>query len=133
MELRPGPVLKRAYHQASPIKVFVALVGATMLASCATRQVDPVHMVQAGDANLTCMQLDAQLGANEAAAREFLKKDKQVEQGNTAKNIGSAIPMVGVFLLASTDLSNSEQIKARALMDRDEQLKYLKKRKGCPL
>lgn len=90
-------------------------------------------MVQAGDAKLTCVEIDGQLGANQAAAREFLKKDKQVEQGNTAKNIGSAIPMVGVFLLASTDLSNSEQIKARALMDRDEQLRYLKKQKGCPL
>jgi hypothetical protein len=34
-------------------------------------------------------------------------------------------------LVASTDLSNEEQVKARALADRIERLQYLAKQKGC--
>jgi hypothetical protein len=35
------------------------------------------------------------------------------------------------LLVLSTDLSNQEQIMARALIDRDEQLRFLAKRKQC--
>jgi len=107
------------------------LVLAALLNGCATRQVTPVRMVQLNDANLTCTELRQQIADNRAKAEVFLKKDKMVEQGNTARNIGSVIPMLGVLLVASTDLSNGEQIQARALIDRDQQLAFLEKGKGC--
>lgn len=89
-------------------------------------------MAQPGDESLTCAALKDQLAANEAAAQDFIHKDRQVKQGNVTKVIvGAAIPYVGLLLAASYNLSNEEQIKGRALVDRDEQLNFLAKQKGC--
>ena len=88
-------------------------------------------MTQPGDEALDCAALGRQIEANEAAAARFLHQDKQVENANTARNVGSVIPGVGLLLVLSTDLSNQEQIMARALIDRDEQLRFLAKRKQC--
>lgn len=107
------------------------LAGCVCLWGCAARNVTPVPMVQAGDETLDCAALARQIAANEDAAARFLHQDKKVEQANAARNVGSVIPGVGLFLVLSTDLSNEEQIKARALIDRDEQLHFLAKRKQC--
>lgn len=88
-------------------------------------------MTQQGDEMLDCAGLGRQIAANEAAAARFLHQDKKVEQANTARNVGSVIPGAGLFLVLSTDLSNEEQIMARALIDRDEQLRFLAKQKQC--
>jgi len=88
-------------------------------------------MSQPGDTTLSCDVLNAQIAANTASEAAYEKKDKQVENGNIAKGVGSAAPFVGPIIAASTDLSNEEQVKARALADRNEQLTYLAKHKGC--
>jgi hypothetical protein len=88
-------------------------------------------MAQPGDEDLSCSSLTREIAANRGAATDFLRKDKQVENENIAKNVGGVIPGLGLLLIASTDLSNEEQIKARALIDRDERLNYLAKQKGC--
>jgi hypothetical protein len=88
-------------------------------------------MTQSGDDTLSCPEIKQQMEANRATAEEFARKDKQVEQGNVAKNVGGVLPGVGLLLVASTDLSNEEQVKVRAMIDRNEQLTYLAKRKGC--
>lgn len=88
-------------------------------------------MAQPGDDDLSCAALKDQIAANEAAAEDFVRKDKLVEQQNIAKNIGGAIPFLGLLLVSSTDLSNVEQVKGRALVDRDERLTFLAKHKGC--
>jgi hypothetical protein len=107
------------------------LAGAVSLCGCAAKNVIPVQMTQPGDETLDCAALGRQTADNEAAAAIFLRKDKQVEQANAAKGVGSAIPGLGLLLVLSTDLSNEEQIKARALIDRDERLRFLSKQKGC--
>lgn len=109
------------------------IAGCVCLTGCAARNVVPVSMTQAGDEALDCAALAHELTANEAAAARFLHQDKKVENANTARNVGSVIPGVGLLLVLSTDLSNEEQIKARALIDRDEQLRFLAKRKQCTL
>lgn len=110
---------------------FLLLAGGVCLTGCAARNVVPVAMTQPGDEALDCASLARELAANEASAARFLHQDRQVEQANTARNVGSVIPGVGLLLVLSTDLSNEEQIKARALIDRDEQLRFLAKRKQC--
>lgn len=107
------------------------LAGAALVTGCAAKTVVPVQMAQQGDATMDCAALNGQIAQNEAAAAVFLHKDRQVEQANTAKGVGSVIPGLGLLLVLSTDLSNEEQIKARALIDRDEELRFLSKRKGC--
>jgi hypothetical protein len=88
-------------------------------------------MSQPGDEALTCPQLQQKIADNDAEETRFLAKDKEVERGNVAKGVGSAVPYVGILIGAQTDLSNAEQVQARALADRNEWLKLLAKRKGC--
>lgn len=88
-------------------------------------------MAQVGDDDLGCPALKQQIAANSAAMDQLLRKDKQVEQENVVKNVAGAM-LVGPLAMGSTDLSNEEQVKARALADRNEHLIYLAKRKGCP-
>jgi len=107
------------------------VAGVICLTGCAAKEVIPVRMVQPGDEGLSCAALKEQITANRVAAADFVRKDKQVEQQNVAKNIGGAIPVLGLFLVSSTDLSNEEQVKGRALVDRDEHLTFLAKQKGC--
>lgn len=110
--------------------LFVA-AGAALLLGCAAAKVTPVHMSQPGDADLSCEALRQEIARNTAAAEDFVKRDKAVENGNIAKGIGSAIPYIGLLLIGSNDLSNSEQIQGRALVDRDERLTYLSAQKHC--
>lgn len=90
-------------------------------------------MVQPGDESLDCPALKQQIEANRAAAEDFVRRDKQVEDQNTAKVAAGVIPFVGILISSSTDLSNEEQIKGRALVDRDERLTFLAKQKGCDI
>ena len=109
-----------------------ACAASLALCGCAAREVTPVAMSQSGDEGLNCNELAKQLAANESDIKVFIAKDKRVADNNVAKNVaGAVIPGVGILLIASTDLSNSEQIQARALIDRNQQLHYLEKQKGC--
>lgn len=101
------------------------------LCGCAARDVTPVRISQPGDDLLSCTDLQQQLATNRSAAETFLRDDKKVEAANTMKAIGGALPWVGIFISASEDLSNEEQIKGRALVDRDERLRFLVERKHC--
>jgi hypothetical protein len=88
-------------------------------------------MAQLGDENLSCPELQRQITDIRLEAQKYFRKDKKVEDGNTAKMIGSALPAVGILFAASVDLSNEEQIKGRALADRDERLTFLARQKNC--
>jgi hypothetical protein len=111
---------------------FVVPVGcAVLLLGCAAANVTPVRMAQPGDESLGCEALKQEIAKNTIAAEDFVRRDKNVENANTAKTVGSAIPAVGLLLIGSADLSNKEQILGRALVDRDERLTYLSKQKNC--
>ncbi len=88
-------------------------------------------MAQPGDEQLTCEQLQREIAANELVAKDFVKKDKAVENGNAAKTVLSATPFIGILSAMAVDLSNEEQVKARAIIDRNERLVFLSKQKGC--
>ncbi|MBI3678767.1 MAG: hypothetical protein HY243_19330 [Proteobacteria bacterium] len=90
-----------------------------------------IAMAQPGDEDLSCTVLKQQIADNRDAEAKFRHKDKEVENGNVAKNVASVIPVAGLVIVASTDLSNEEQVKARSLADRNERLENLAKQKGC--
>jgi hypothetical protein len=90
-------------------------------------------MAQPGDESLDCAALNREIAKNAAAAQDFMNRDHKVEQANAAKTVGSAIPYLGVLVMMSTDLSNKEQVEARALVDRDERLELLAKQKNCAI
>ena len=92
------------------------------MAACAARPVTPVAITQLNDEKISCSDIAAEIKANSAAESEYVRKDKNVE----AKNfVGVAVfpPLI--------DLSNTEQVKARSIMDRNERLAFLAKSKGC--
>jgi hypothetical protein len=102
---------------------------ALSLAGCAARQVTPISMTQPTDDRLTCSEIDQEMKSNQAAAAELLQRNKEVDQANAAKVVASVM-LSGWFAL-TVDLSNEEQIKMRALADRNEALGSLKIRKKC--
>jgi len=113
------------------LAAFLTLAAAASLGGCAAKTVIPVQMAQPGDETLDCAALADQIAQNELMASDFVKKDQQVQRLNTARNVGSVIPGLGLLLVMSTDLSNDEQIRGRALVDRDERLRFLAKHKRC--
>jgi hypothetical protein len=88
-------------------------------------------MEQPGDDALSCAQIRQQIADNTTAEGKFARADRQVENGNTAKVVGSAVPIVGPLIVGSADLSNEEQVKFRALAGRNEHLAFIAKQKGC--
>jgi hypothetical protein len=110
------------------IVALVAIAGVFGLVACAARPVTPTAMAQTGDDQLSCSQLSGQLDANTKAVKNLLHQDKDVETGNAAKVAAGAV--IAPIALA-TDFSNTEQIKARALLDRNERLTFLLHSKGC--
>jgi hypothetical protein len=118
-----APVLKL-----SPIAPFACTI---FLAGCAAADVTSIKMSQPGDENLSCEAINEQLASNSAAAQKFLAQDRKVANTNIVKGVGAAIPWVGPLVMASADLSNKEQVEARALIDRDERLEFLSKKKNC--
>jgi hypothetical protein len=109
----------------------LVLAAALCLCGCAAKQFRAMPITAAGDEQLSCSELQQQMDINAAAEAQLIHKDKQVEAGNTAKTIASATPFVGPLIAGTMDLSNEEQVKARALADRNERLAYLAKQKGC--
>jgi hypothetical protein len=88
-------------------------------------------MTRPDDEALTCAALQQQIADNNDAEAHFQQADKDVETTNVAKGIGGAIPFAGPLIVGSIDLSNEEQVKARALADRNEHLAYLAKQRKC--
>jgi hypothetical protein len=106
----------------------VALV--IFIASCAAQTVTPVAISQSTDNQLTCAQIDQEIKSNQLTAADLLKKNKKVQEENTAKVVASVV--LSGWIALSVDLSHEEQIRMRALSDRNEELLRLKKQKKCP-
>jgi hypothetical protein len=119
---------RRAHSAASPLGTMLALAGALCMAACAARSVTPLAMTQPGDDQLSCAQIDDEIKRNQTAANELFQRDESVETGNVAKGV-----LLGGGLLSAglMDLSNAEQVNARALVDRNERLRLLAKSNGC--
>jgi hypothetical protein len=111
------------------VRLAAAIVMTLSLASCAARQVTPIEMTQPTDDRLTCPEIDQEMKSNQAAAAELLEKNKEVDQANAAKVVASVV-LSGWFAL-TVDLSKEEQVKMRALADRNEALALLKAKRRC--
>jgi hypothetical protein len=119
----------KAFANCAIVRLAMAAVLAWPLASCAARQVNPVAMTQPTDDRMTCPQIDQEMKSNQSAAAELLEKNKEVDQANAAKVVASVV-LSGWFAL-TVDLSHEEQIKMRALADRNEALASLKANRRC--
>jgi len=100
------------------------------LAGCqTTRQANPVAMSQPGDASLDCAAIQAAQARNRAEAARLAKLDEGVALGNAlAVTVSRAWFWPAVM---GVDLSDAEEIEARALYDRNRRLAEIGGRKGC--
>jgi hypothetical protein len=122
-------LFSKAFSDCAVVRLAAVAALAWPLASCAARQVSPVAMTQPTDDRLTCPEIDQEMKSNQATAAELLEKNKEVDQANAAKVVASVV-LSGWFAL-TVDLSHEEQIKMRALADRNEALASLKTNKRC--
>lgn len=100
-----------------------------LLWGCAARDVTPISMTQPGDDGLSCGEIRRQISANQDEAAVLLEKNQSVDRLNAAKVVGSIV--LSGWIALSIDLSREEQIKMRALADRNENLAHLAVKKGC--
>lgn len=99
-------------------------------AGCQTRHAQPVQVSQAGDAALDCEMIRELQIRNRAEAARLAKLDEGVALGNAiAMTISQAWFWPAVL---GVDLSDAEQIEARALKDRNRRLEEIAQREGCP-
>ncbi len=106
-----------------------ALGTVLLVAACEARQTTPVAMTQPGDADLTCVQVAAEIKENEAKAIELAGADMDLVSNNVAAGVVGTL--VWPMFLA-TDLSQSEQIQFRALRDRNANLERIYRDQECP-
>jgi hypothetical protein len=114
-----------------PCAALPGIVATLCIAGCAATHVTPVAMAQSGDDQLTCSQLSERIAANRAAVVTLVRSDKQVEDGNVAKLAIGVVPIAGLFAIASVNLSNEDQVRARSIVDRNNRLIALTHSKGC--
>ena len=119
----------RIFSGSAVVRLAAVAALALPLANCAARQVTPVAMTQPTDDRMTCPEIDQEMKSNQAAGAELLQKNAEVDQANAAK-VAASIVLSGWFAL-TVDLSHEEQIKMRALADRNEALAALKTKKRC--
>ena len=103
---------------------------ALLAAGCQTRNANPVRISQAGDGALDCEMIREIQLENRQVAAKLVKLNEGVAIGNA---IAVAINKVwfwpGIF---GVDLSDAEEIEARALFDRNRRLEELASAKNCP-
>lgn len=119
----------RALAACAVVRLAAVIALTWPLLSCAARQVTPVAMTQPTDDRLTCSEIDQEMKSNQAEAAALLQKNKEVNQANAAKVVASVV--LSGWIALTVDLSNEEQIKMRALADRNEALALLKNKKRC--
>ena len=102
------------------------------LAACASEPPgSPVHMMQPGDEQLSCAEINTQIKANVTASVSLLELHKSIETGQIVGGFLNA-GLIGALLAAKmSDWNNVQQVEARALIDRNERLTYLARSKGC--
>jgi hypothetical protein len=121
--------LSKIFSDCAVVRLAAVIAVTWPLTNCAARRVDPVAMTQPTDDRLTCSEIDQEMKSNQAEAAELLQKNKEVDQANAAKVVASVV-LSGWFAL-TVDLSKEEQVKMRALADRNEALALLKANKRC--
>lgn len=99
------------------------LLALLLLGACAGRSAQPVAVMNAYDADLSCEQIQAEIQSNEAKARQLVDED------NSDRNANIAIGTVGLLLfwpaLFALDLSDAERVEIDALHQRNMHLSNL--------
>lgn len=108
----------------------LAILGLLAIGACQTRTATPVHLAQPGDDSLSCVQIADERIANRQKAAKLAKLDEGVALSNAV-----AVTLSQVWFwpaIMGVDMSDVEEIEARALKQRNTRLAALAKSNGCP-
>ena len=125
--------LRRSIGATSVTALTIAMGFALVACAGNPRPYTPVAMSQTGDDQWSCTELNIQLAANSKAASDLLQQHGATETANNTKGVASLVLLgpIGLLIAMSADYSREEQVKARALIDRNERLTHLAKAKSC--
>ena len=104
-------------------KLGLAAIAAVTLCGCGGRAAMPVSVVRDIDPQLTCDHLQAEYDNNARRGVEL--------SGESAEKVGDNLGLLLVSPLF-LDLSDTQKVELKALVDRNERLKTLAAAKGCP-
>ena len=105
-----------------------AALAALALPACAGRAPAPVPVVQAGDRNLDCPAIQAEVKANDAKIREL----GQEEGGKVAQNIAAGVVGLIIWpLWFAMDFQGAASKETAALQQRQSYLATLATEKSC--
>lgn len=108
----------------------ITILSALAIAACQTRTAAPVHLAQPGDDVLSCEAIAEERTVNRKAALKLAKLDEGVAMSNAfAMTLSQVWFWPAIF---GVDMSDVEEIEAKALMQRNDRLTNLAERKGCP-
>ena len=111
------------------MRIITILVLTATLVACQTRQAQLVPLSQPGDASLKCAEIIGLMADNRAKAAKLAKIDEGIAAGNT---IAVAVSRTLFWpAVLAVDLSDVEQIEMRSLVDRNQRLGEIAKKKGC--
>lgn len=85
-------------------------------------------MAQPGDIDLSCDELETEMLRNAQEAAALAGTDDRIKQENDAKTV---VGVIVAPVLLTVDLSDAEQVRYRALWDRNENLGRLRREKEC--
>lgn len=108
----------------------IAILSLLAIAACQNRVAEPVHLAQPTDDRLTCTEIAEKRVENRKQAARLVKLDEGVALSNAF-----AITLSQVWFwpaIMGVDMSDVEEIEARALQDRNQRLIAIAKEKSCP-
>jgi hypothetical protein len=106
-----------------------AILAVLAIAACQSRQADPVQLSQPEDKKLACQEIAQLQTANRLQAAKLANLDEGVAIGNAI-----ALTLSKVWFwpaIMGVDLSDAEEIEARALRDRNRRLTEIARSKHC--
>ncbi len=108
----------------------LAILGLLAISACQTRTAMPVHLAQPGDDALSCAEIADERLANRKKAAKLAKLDEGVAISNAFAMTLSQVWFWPAIM--GVDMSDVEEIEARAIEQRNVRLAELAKTNGCP-
>jgi hypothetical protein len=108
----------------------LAILGLLAIGACQTRTATPVHLAQPGDGAMSCSEIAGEMVSNRKQAAKLAKLDEGIALSNA---VAMTLSQVWFWpAIMGVDMSDVEEIEARALMQRNDRLAALAGQRDCP-
>lgn len=109
------------------LKKILPLLAILAIANCAGRAPNPVTVIQPGDRNLDCDDLESMMSEIQGNINRLMPESEKTGK-NVVKGVAGAFFIVPLFFM---DFSESEKVEIEAFRSRYNHLARLYNKKGC--